>query len=94
MKTLLGRWKGKISVVSVVFRFERNAAGKNVIFVDSPEQQIRDQPVLKASMFEGILTLKVAGAEYSGKLSGNKIDGMLKPAGQQSAAIPLPMTKE
>jgi hypothetical protein len=94
MKKLLGRWNGKISVVSVVFRFERNAAGKNAIFIDSPEQQIKGQPVLKASLVDGNLSLKVAGAEYTGKLSGNKIDGVLKPVGQQGTAIPLPITKE
>ena len=94
MKKLLGRWKGKISVVSVIFRFEQNAAGKNVIFIDSPEQQIKGQPVLKASLVDGVLTLKMAGAEYSGKLSGNKIDGVVKPVGQTSVSVPLPITKE
>jgi len=93
MTKLLGRWVGKISVVSVVFRFERNAAGKNVIFIDSPEQQIKGQPVLKASLVDGVLTMKVAGAEYSGKISGNKIDGALKPVGQ-NVTVPLPLVKE
>jgi hypothetical protein len=93
MKKLLGRWSGKLSVISVIFRFERNAVGKNVISIDSPEQNIKGQPILKASVVDGTLSLKMAGAEYNGKINGNKIDGSLKPA-DQDVFIPLPMTKE
>jgi hypothetical protein len=91
MKKLLGRWNGKISVLSVVFRFERNARGKDVILIDIPEQSVKGMPVLKASLVDGNLLLKVAGAEYRGKLSDNKIDGVFKSQGQD---IPLPLTKE
>jgi hypothetical protein len=93
MKKLLGRWSGKLSVITVVFRFERTPAGKNLIFIDSPEQNIKGQPVFKASMKDGVLSLKMAGAEYSGKVSGNKIDGVLKPF-EQNVTVPLSVTKE
>jgi len=35
----------------------------------------------------------VAGGEYAGKVSGNKIDGALKPVGQ-NVTVPLPLVKE
>jgi hypothetical protein len=93
MKKLLGRWNGKLSVISVVFRFERAPGGKNVVFIDSPEQSIKNQPALKASVVNDTLSLKTAGAEYNGKIVGNKIEGSLKPVDQE-VFIPLPMTKE
>jgi len=91
MKKLLGRWNGKLGNASVVFRIERNPAGKNLFFIDIPEQNQRNIPVLKASLVNDSLSLKFAGAEYNGKLSGNKIEGELKTQGQ---SIPLSLTKE
>jgi hypothetical protein len=91
MKKLMGRWTGKLSVLSVILRFERNAKGKDVITIDIPEQSVKNMPVLKASLVDGSLSLKIAGAEYRGKLNGNKIDGVFKTQGQD---IPMPLTKE
>jgi hypothetical protein len=94
MKKLLGRWKANLSAVSLIFRFERNAAGKNLIFVDLPEQNVKSLPVLKATLADGNLWLKMSGSEYSGKLSGNRIDGTLKVIDQGNITVPLPLTKE
>jgi hypothetical protein len=91
MKKLLGRWNGTMSVLSVTFRFETNAAGKNAIFIDIPQQNVKSMPVLKASLVDGSLLLKIVGAEYTGKLEGNKINGALKSQGQN---VPLSLTKE
>ena len=92
MKKLLGRWSGKIGAISITFHFDRNASGKNVITMDIPEQNVKGMAVLNASLINGTLSLKMSQLEYSGKLSGNKIDGSMKPPGQN--AIPLLLTKE
>ena len=93
MKQLLGRWSGKIGPLTVVLRFERNADGKFAILFDSPDQKAIGLPVNKATLIDGTLSLKIAGgvADYTGKLSGNKIDGTWKQAGKDT---PLSLTKE
>jgi hypothetical protein len=91
MKKLLGRWSGNLGTLAPVFRFERNSAGESAIFLDIPQQNIKSAPILKASLVDGSLVLKIVGAEYTGKLEGNKINGALKAQGQ---SIPLPLTKE
>jgi hypothetical protein len=91
IKKLLGRWSGNLGTVTPTFRFERNAAGKNEIFIDIPQQNVKSMPVLKASLVDGSLFFKLSGAEYTGKLEGNKINGTLKSQGQN---IPLSLTKE
>jgi hypothetical protein len=92
MKKLLGRWTGQISGISISFTFERTTAGKDSISMDIPQQNAKAVPVLSASLTDGNLSLKVATMEYSGKVSGDKIEGSLKPANQNS--IPLQLTKE
>jgi len=91
MKKLLGRWSGNLGTLAPVFRFERNSAGESAIFLDIPQQNIKSAPILKASLVDGSLVLKIVGGEYIGKLEGNKINGALKTQGQ---SIPLPLTKE
>jgi hypothetical protein len=90
MKKLTGRWKGSLSILSIIFRFEA-AAGKNAIFVDIPQQDVKSMPVLKASMTDGNLVLKIAGAEFAGKIEGNTINGSFKSYAQST---PLVLTKE
>ena len=91
MTKLLGRWSGSLGTITPTFRFERNAAGKNAIFIDIPQQNIKSALVLKASLVDGSLVLKIVGSEYTGKLEGNKINGTLKAQNQN---IPLSLTKE
>ncbi len=91
MKKLLGRWTGNLGTITPILRFEKNAAGKNVVSIDIPQQNIKAMPVLKASLAEGSLVLKIAGGEFTGKLEGNKINGTLKAQNQN---IPLVLTKE
>jgi hypothetical protein len=93
MKQLLGRWTCKLGGLSVIFRFEQSPSGKNAIFVDIPEQNISGLQVLKASLTDGTLWMKMSGSEYNGKLNGNKIDGGLKLLDQGGIAVPLPLTK-
>jgi len=91
MNKLLGRWNGNMGQVVLIFCFEKSAAGKNAVWLDIPVQNVKKMPVLKASMIEDKISLRIAGAEYSGKLNGNKIDGLFKQNGQ---TIPLLLTKE
>jgi len=93
MKLLLGRWTGKIGPLSMVFRFEGNAAGKPAVFIDVPEQKAIGLVVAKATLTDGTLSLDVPAVfgKYVGKLSGNKIDGTWT---QNKQDIPLSLTKE
>jgi hypothetical protein len=92
MKKLLGRWNGTLATLSVTFRFEQNAAGKSIIAMDIPNQNVKGMTALKASLANDKLSLKFfGGREYSGKLSGNKIDGAWMQSGQN---VPLILTKE
>jgi hypothetical protein len=93
MMQLLGEWNGKAGPMPVIFRFMKNSSGKNVIVGDAPEQSIKDRPVLKASLIDGKLTLKMAGAEYTGELLGNKIAGAMKMI-ETDVSIPLTLTKK
>jgi hypothetical protein len=93
MKQLLGRWTCKLGGLSVSFRFEQTPDGKKAIFVDIPEQNVKGLQVLKASMKDGSLWMKMSGSEYTGKITGDKIDGALKLVEQGGATIPLPLTK-
>ncbi len=93
MKLLLGRWVGKLGSLSLVFRFERDATGKSAVFIDSPDQGANGLPVAKASWINGELTLEVPSVvgKYSGKLSGDKLDGTWNQLGKD---MPLSLAKE
>jgi hypothetical protein len=91
MTKLLGRWSGNLGTVTPIFRFEKDKAGKSTIYIDIPQQNVKSMPVLKASMVNGSLMLKIVGGEYTGKLEGNKINGTLKAQNQD---IPLSLAKE
>jgi hypothetical protein len=92
MKLLVGRWVGQITNLTIVFRFEPDAAGKPVVLVDSPDQGVNGLPVAKAAMTDGTLTLdvpKVFG-KYSGKLNSDKIEGTWTQLGN---SLPLTLVK-
>ncbi len=93
MKQLLGKWTGKVGPLSLVVRFEQNADGSKAIFIDSPDQGASGIPVMEATLVDGTLSLTVTavGGKYSGKLSGNKIDGTWTQLGNDT---PLLLTKE
>lgn len=94
MKQLLGRWNGKIANLTVVFRFEKDHAGKYVVLMDSPDQKAKDIPVSSAVMTGDklVLKLKIAAAEYSGTLKGDKLDGSWKQGSGEP--MPLVLTKQ
>ena len=91
MKTLLGRWKGSLSILTLIVRFEKNADGKNAIFMDVPQQDVKSAPILRAALTDGTLSMKMVGSEFTGKIEGNKINGTFKAQNQN---IPVSLTKE
>jgi hypothetical protein len=93
MQQLLGRWTGKIANLTIVLRFEKNAAGKFAVLMDSPDQKAMGIPVSSATLTKDKLLLKVAAVfgEYNATLSGNKIDGTWTQGGKP---MPLVLTKE
>jgi hypothetical protein len=84
----LGNWTGKINDLSIIVRFEKDAAGKLVVLLDSPEQGIKDKPVLSTTLTNDKLLLKVGDmGEYNATLSGNKIDGIWTQGGRTAALV-------
>ena len=93
MQQLLGRWTGKIANLTIVLRFEKNAAGKFAVLMDSPDQKAMGIPVSSATLTKDKPLLKVAAifGEYNATLNGNKIDGTWTQGGKPT---PLVLTKE
>ena len=97
---LSGKWQGKIAIpqaptggLTIVVRFETNANGQYVAFVDSPDQKTNGLLVTEATFSAGKLGFKIAfpPAEYSGMLSGKTLTGEWK---QNSQSMPLALTKQ
>jgi hypothetical protein len=88
----MGKWNGNVGQNTVAFRFERNASGKIAVLHDILNQNIKGMLVLKASMTDASLSMKMPdGAEISLKLNGNKLDGTLK---LNTLNLPVSLTKE
>lgn len=93
MKTLSGKWKGKLASYTLIFRFEKNEKGDFLGFIDSPDSHSMDIQINEASYKDGKLNLRVklANAEFEGKLSGSTLAGEWTQAGQN---IPLSLKKQ
>lgn len=100
-EALRGKWQGTISMTSpqgqqislpIVLRFETNAQGQFVGFIDSPSQKAMGIPVTEASLAAGKLSVKVGAlrAEYTATLDGKTMTGQWS---QGPASIPLTLTK-
>jgi hypothetical protein len=99
---LKGKWSGKGSMTNpqnnqkvdftIAVRFETNAKGEYLGFVDSAAQGISSTvSVNEVTLAAGKLTAKIAGgAEFSGTLAGKKITGEWVQQGQR---IPLELTQ-
>jgi hypothetical protein len=92
MKTLSGKWKGKLVNYTLVFRFEKNEKGEFLGFIDSPDTSTNDIQITEASLSGSNLTLKVklVNAEFNGELSKDSLDGEWTQGGQN---IPLILKK-
>ncbi len=96
--TLRGSWVGDLAVpqanitLAIVLRFEENAAGEFVGFLDSPDQGASGIPLANITFADGQLSVGVpqAVAEYKGALSGDRIEGTFTQLGQ---GTPLVLTK-
>jgi len=95
---LRGSWVGDLTVpqanitLAIVLRFEENAAGEFVGFLDSPDQGASGIPLANIAFADGQLSVAVpqASAEYRGTLSGERIEGTFTQLGQ---GTPLALTK-
>jgi hypothetical protein len=95
-----GKWRGKLAMpqapnggLALVVRFETNANGQYVGFVDSPDQGAKGLLISEATFAAGKLTFKtlLPPAEYSGTLSGKSLTGEWK---QGANTLPLSLAKE
>lgn len=93
MKVLQGSWKGKLGPLTLVFRFEKNADGLIVGFVDSPDQGAMGLRMSEASLVDGTVKfgLSMPPASYTGKLSDNSIEGNWTQNGQSN---PITVAKQ
>lgn len=99
---LKGKWNGVVSVTNaqngqkvelpIVVRFESNAKGEHLGYLDSPSQGVNGMIVTFASLEGDKLTVRVATlqAEYVATLAGNKATGEWSQGGQR---LPLELTK-
>jgi hypothetical protein len=98
---LRGKWQGtavftppqgKALSVPLMLRFDINAQGQLVGFVDSPSQQAMNVPITEASYAAGKLIVKVAPMriEYTAALTGSTLTGQWT---QGPASVPLTLMK-
>ncbi|MEO6080553.1 MAG: hypothetical protein ABIQ86_12335 [Steroidobacteraceae bacterium] len=98
---LKGKWQGTLEVTNrvtgnktqlpLVLRFEANAKGEYLGFVDSPSQGAKDLVVTEAALNGDKLVVKIAvvGGEFSGTLAGNTLTGEWA---QAAAGLKAPLT--
>lgn len=93
MEQLAGAWSGELGPLTVTIRFQTNAAGSPVGFLDVPAQGVMDVPVTSASLADGNLTLAITGlgVQYTGSLSGAEITGTWN---QGPGSNPLTLTRQ
>jgi hypothetical protein len=94
MDQLAGVWNGEfetpMGTLTVIYRFESNAAGEYVGSRSSPDQGGSGVPIMEATLADGSLTLKTADGAFTGKITGDTITGTVtNPMG----SIPLTVTK-
>jgi hypothetical protein len=77
METLLGKWKGKLGALTIIFRFERSKKGEFLGFLDSPDQGAEGIAFTEADLSDGklILKVKLVNAEFNGELSKDSLEG-------------------
>jgi hypothetical protein len=97
-----GKWNGKLEItapdgqkrtLTLVMRFETNAAGQYVGFLDSPDQKATGIPITEATFVDGTLTVQVEliKGTYTGKLAGKTLTGTWS---QGPGTNPLVLTRQ
>lgn len=100
--SLQGKWNGTVVVTNpqsgqtiqlpIVLRFERNAQGEHLGYLDSPSQGVNGMVVSDATLEGNKFTVRVGTiqSEYVGTLAGSKITGEWSQGGQR---LPLELNK-
>lgn len=94
---LAGEWHGQLkmpkNILHVEARFEKTKKGEFVGFYGLPDQNVKGIPITEADIVDGkiVLKIKIANAEYKGKIDGDKLTGDWSQAG--IATIPLSFKK-
>lgn len=92
-EALAGAWRGQLGPLALVFRFETNAAGQMLGYVDSPNQNASGIPITGASFADGRLTLEImsVGGRFVGAIERDMLTGEWTQLGMTS---PLTLTRE
>lgn len=89
-----GQWVGTLNVQGIRLRVVFNVAQTENGFtttMDSPDQGVKDIPFPTTEYIQPNVKFEIPGAiEYTGVLSGDKIEGTFKQAGM---SVPLQLTK-
>jgi hypothetical protein len=100
---LKGKWQGQLEVpnpqtqqkqtLNLILRFETNAKGEYLAFVDNPEQKLSGIVVNEVTLAEGKLVVKIAAirGEYNATLAGKTMTGEWSQGGGK---LPLVMTRQ
>jgi hypothetical protein len=100
---LKGKWQGQLEVpnpqggpkqlLDLVLRFETNARGEYLGFVDSPAQKAMGIVISEATLVEGKLAIKLPAVrgEYNATLVGKTMTGEWSQGGGK---LPLTMTRQ
>lgn len=74
---LKGRWNGTLGPLPLSLRFETDAQGRTLGFLDSPKQNVQSIPITEAKLSGTTLTFGIGaiGAKYTGELAGSKLAG-------------------
>ncbi|MGD9159478.1 MAG: hypothetical protein PVG39_13790 [Desulfobacteraceae bacterium] len=97
IEQLAGEWHGQLkmpmNMLHVKARFEKTEKGEFVGFYGLPDQNVKGIPITEADIVDGkiVLKIKVANAEYKGKIDGDKLTGEWSQAGMST--IPLSFKK-
>ncbi|HTC51402.1 MAG TPA: hypothetical protein VK700_05655 [Steroidobacteraceae bacterium] len=95
--SLAGRWSGSLATpqatLNVALRFEVNATGQYVGYIELPGGPAKGLPIGEADLTAGKLSVKAAGVpgEYQGTLSGKTLTGQWIGQGPQGP-VPTPLT--
>ena len=92
---LIGRWSGMLGPIQLVVRFETDARGRTLGFLDMPQQNVRNSPITEVELAGTKLTFVIPGfgEKYTGELAGSKWTGEFTQPGIPKP-IPLVLTRE
>jgi len=92
---LMGRWSGTLGPLQLILRFETDAQGRTLGFLDMPQQNIRNIPIADARLAGTKFTFAIPGfgEKYTGELAGSKWTGEMTQPGVPKPT-PLVLTRE